>query len=278
MDIEIFSDKVYELIDSASPLVKLDTGFTFTEGPVWHDGVYYFTDFMVNKIFRYENGKSVLINGDSHFSIGMTYDRRKKRILRCARDIRAITDLDGNIICNKWNGIPINGSNDVIVDSAGRIFFSDPLSRTDLTDPQIGHPSFFMYNEERGEMTMIEKDLPRPNGLALSPDEKILYLIDTTLLAIFELDLATMKRKKEPLVTFDKSFGDGLPDGMRLDANGNIYTSGPGGIWIVSPSGEKLGLIKMPEVAANLCFDDRGLFITASTSIYRVDTKAVSAV
>jgi gluconolactonase len=245
---------------------------------VWHDGIYYFTDFMVNKIFRFENGKSVLINGDSHFSIGMTYDRRKKRILRCARDIRAITDLEGNVICNQWQGIPINGSNDVIVDSKGRIFFSDPLSRKDLPDPQIGHPAFFMYQEDKGEMTMIEKDLPRPNGLALSPDEKILYLIDTTLLAIFELDLATMARKKEPLVSFDSSFGEGLPDGMRLDKEGNIYTTGPGGIWIVNPKGEKLGLIKMPEIAANLCFDDKGLFITASTSIYRVDTKIPAAV
>lgn len=273
MELAVFNEKVYELVDAEAPLVKIDSGYTFTEGPVWRDGVYYFTDFMVNKIFSFENGKAHLINSNSHFSIGMTYDRRKNRILRCARDIRAIIDLDGNVICNQWNGIPINGSNDVIVDSKGRIFFSDPLSRTDLTDPQIGHPSFFMYEEENDKMTILEKELPRPNGLALSPDEKILYLVDSNLISIFEYDLTTYMRKKEPLVTFDKSYGEGVPDGMRIDKNGNIYTTGPGGIWLVDSAGVILGLIKMPEIAANLCFDNTGLFITASTGIYHVDTK-----
>jgi gluconolactonase len=275
MELEVFDNRVYDVVDPSAPLEKLATGFVFTEGPVYHAGVYYFTDFQVNKIFRFEHGKCTLLNDDSHFSIGMTWDRKKERILRCARDLRAIVDLEGHIICNAYKGIPINGSNDIIVDSRGRIYFSDPLSRK-LEDPQIGHPSVFRYDEDTAEMVMIESTLSRPNGLALSPDEKILYIIDSNTVSVHKMDLET--RNLEHVITFDTSYGKGVPDGMRLDRKGNLYVTGPGGIWLVDPAGKALGLIRVPEVAANVCFDDRGIFITASTSIYRVDTKIPSAV
>jgi gluconolactonase len=275
MELEVFDEKVYELVDPSSPLVKLDSGYVFTEGPVYHDGVYYFTDFQVNKIFCFESGRSMLINNDSHFSIGMTWDRRKRRILRCARDIRSIVDLDGNIICDNYNGIPINGSNDVIVDMKGRIIFSDPLSRK-LNGRQIGHPSVFMYDEDKAEMEMIDSTLSRPNGLALSPDEKILYIIDSNTVSVHKMDLNS--REMKHFITIDTAYGKGVPDGMRVDIEGNLYVTGPGGIWLINPHGKILGLIRIPEIAANLCFDDSGIFITASTSIYRLDTKILSAV
>jgi gluconolactonase len=277
MELMVFDKNVHDLIEAASPLEKIDSGYTFTEGPVFHEGVYYFTDFMVNKIFRYEKGKGkpVLINDNSHFSIGMTYDRVKKRILRCTRDLRAITDLEGNIIVNAYQGIPINGSNDIIVDSRGRIFFSDPLSRK-IEGVQIGHSSVFMFEEDKNELTILESALEYPNGLALSPDETILYIADTKTLTVHKMELAT--RRIELFVQFEESYGPGKPDGFRLDEKGNLYVTGPGGIWLINPLGEKLGLIKMPEVAANLCFDDKGIFITASTSIYRLDTNIPSAV
>jgi len=277
MELEVFSDKVNDLVDPGSVLEKLDSGYTFTEGPVYHEGVYYFTDFMVNKIFRYipAQGKPVLINSDSHFAIGMTYDRRKNRILRCTRDLRAITDLEGNIIVNQYQGVPINGSNDIIVDTKGLIFFSDPLSRK-IEGIQLGHSSVFMYDEDRDELSIIEQTLSYPNGLALSPDETILYIADTSSYSLFRMDLQT--KKLELFAKLNESMGSGKPDGLRLDKLGNIYLTGPGGIWLIDPEGTILGLIRIPEIAANLCFDDKGLFITASTSIYRVDTKIPSAV
>jgi gluconolactonase len=275
MELTVYNDKVYELVNPESPLEKLASGYTFTEGPVFHNGVYYFTDFMVNKIYRMEQGKIVLINGDSHFAIGMTYDRRKDRILRCTRDLRAITDFDGKVIVNKYKGIPINGSNDVIVDRKGNIYFTDPLSRK-IEGVQIGHSSVFKYDEDRDELEMIEATLNYPNGLALSPDEKLLYIIDTSSYSIFCMDL--VKKNLELFYKLDEKAGAGKPDGMRLDERGNIYSTGPGGIWIIDLSGLLLGHIGIPEIAANLCFDDRGLFITASTSIYHVDTKIASAV
>ena len=277
MELEVFNKKIYELVDPSSLLERLDTGYIFTEGPVFHNGVYYFTDFQVNRIYRYEpeKGKPVCINDASNFTIGMTYDRRKDRILCCTRDMRAITDLEGRTIIDNYQGIPINGSNDVIVDTKGRIFFSDPLSRK-IEGVQIGHSNVFMYDEDKNELDMLDATLTYPNGLALSPDETILYIADTNACSLFKIDLE--KKNLELLVHFDEYKGKGKPDGIRLDKEGNIYATGPGGIWIVDSEGLILGLIRIPEIAANLCFDDKGLFITASTSVYRVDTKIPSAV
>jgi gluconolactonase len=274
MELTIFNQGVLRLIDENEALEKLSTGYTFVEGPVFVKGIHYFTDFMVNKIYKYEKASSkiTLFDDNSHYSIGMTYDRRKDRILRCTRDLRSITDMDGNIIVHEYNGVPINGSNDIIVDSKGRIFFTDPLTRT-IEGPQVGHSSVFMFDEEKSELTLLEKTktLPFPNGLALSPDESILYIIDTKHLSIYAMDLAS--GNMELFIKMDQSQGEGGPDGMRLDIEGNIYSTGPGGIWIINPAGEALGIVKMPEFAANLCFDDTGIFITASTSIYHVKTR-----
>jgi gluconolactonase len=275
MELVILDDRVRDLVDPSAPLEKLGTGFQLTEGPVYHDGVVYFTDWPASKIFRYVDGKIVLLNDNSYNTIGMTYDRRKRRILRCARELHAITELDGKVIVDNYRGVRINGSNDIVVDLKGRIYFSDPLSRK-IEGEQIGHSSVFMYDEDAGEMAMLESTLTRPNGVALSLDERILFIIDTDTLTVHAMDLAT--GRMELFVRFDQGMGEGRPDGMRFDARGNLYCTGPGGVWIVDPDGRHLGLIRVPEKTANLCFDGRGIFITASTSIYHVDTKVPAAV
>ena len=275
MELVALDDRVYDLVDPAAPLQKLAAGFELTEGPVYHDNAVYFTDWPASKIYRYEGGKITLLNDNSFNTIGMTWDRRKRRILRCARELHAITDFEGRIIVDNYRGVRINGSNDIVVDLKGRIYFSDPLSRK-IEGEQIGHSSVFMYDEDNAEMTMLETTLTRPNGVALSLDESVLYIIDTDTITVHRMDLST--RKMELLVRFDASMGEGRPDGMRLDERGNLYVTGPGGVWLVDPDGLALGLIKTPEKAANLCFDGRGIFITASTGIYRVDTKIPPAV
>lgn len=277
MDLLVFDETIHTLLDESAPLEKLASGYTFTEGPVHVRGVTYFTDFLINKIYRFDrkSGEITLIDDDSHFSIGMTYDKKHDRILRCARDIRSITDLSGNVIVHEYHGTPINGSNDVIVDSKGRIYFTDPLSRK-IEGAQIGHSSVFRYNEETKNLEILEQTLTYPNGLALSPNEDMLYIADTNDYAVYTLDMAT--KKLTCFIKLDPKYGDGKPDGLRLDTLGNLYCSGPSGIWVISPEGKALGLINMPEVAANLCFDDTGLFITASTSVYHLDTKTRPAV
>jgi gluconolactonase len=269
MELEVYNDKMYELVDPVSPLEKLASGFDKTEGPVYLNHAVYFTDWPVSKIYQYKDGKTILIKDQSNNTIGMTYDRKNKRILCCARELHAVTDLEGNIIIDNYKGTRINGSNDIVVDLEGRIYFSDPLSRA-IEGEQIGHSSVFMYDPGTGYMNMIESDMTRPNGLAFSLDEKSLFIIDSDTLSIYRMDLATYK--KELFIRFNQSAGEGRPDGMRFDSQGNLYSTGPGGIWVIDPEGNILGLIRIPEKAANLCFDDKGLFITASTGIYHVDT------
>ena len=275
MELTVFNDRVYELVDPKSPFVQWDTGFVFVEGPIYHDGVYHFTDFKVDKIYRYENGVTTLVHDHSDFSIGLVYDKVKDRILRCTRERRAITDMDDRVIVGHYKGVPINGSNDIVVDSKGRIYFSDPLSRV-IEGEQIGHSSVFMYDEETGEMEMLESEMTRPNGLAFTPDEKGLYIIDSNTYSVYLMDLAT--RKRELFIRQDTSMGSGGPDGMCVDKEGNLYVTGPGGIWLIGADAVPLGIIRTPERAANLCFDDTGLFITATSSIYHVDTKIPSAI
>jgi gluconolactonase len=274
IDLAVFNDAVYGLVDPQAVLERWDTGFTFTEGPVYHAGVYFFTDFMVNTIYCHEHGATTLVSDDSHYTLGLTYDLLHRRILGCARDARAITTLDGTPVVSAFQGVPINGGNDVVVDSKGGIYFSDPLTRK-IEGPQVGHSSVF-YAAPDGEVVLLEKGLAFPNGLALSRDDRVLYLTDTATSTVHCIDLYTKKRTQ--IACLPAAWGDGKPDGIRLDEQGNLYVAGPGGIAILDGAGNPLGLIKMPEVAANLCFDDTGLFITASRSIYHVDTRVRGAV
>ena len=150
--------------------------------------------------------------------------------------------------------------------SDGKIYFSDPYSRP-FEGAKIGASG--VYCLENGTVTPVRQDLPWPNGVALSPDERTLYIIDSRYLRLYAMD--RMSHARRLLVQFTKGMGPGLPDGMCVRRDGMIFLAGPGGISIISPSGRLLGLLRMPEVAANLCLDHSGLFITASTSVYHID-------
>lgn len=275
MELTVFDKRVLGLLDPEAPLKKLATGYVFCEGPVYHNGVHYFTDFQVNRIYRYENGKAVCIDDDSYFTIGLTYDSCHDRILGCTREKHAITDiLTKQIVVDQYQGIRLNGSNDLVVTRNGKIYFTDPLSRK-IEGEQIGHSSVFSYMPETGEMESLETTLTYPNGIALSPDEKVLYIIDTNTISVYQLDLET--RTFGLFAKLDTAYGEGRPDGMRVDADGNLYVTGPGGVWILGPDATPLGLIHTPERAANLCLDDEGIFITATSSVYHVAAKIPGA-
>lgn len=268
MELTVFDEKLYHILDPAAPLQKLADGFQFTEGPVCRDGVCYFTDFYRDRIYRYDSGAVTLVTDDSHRTIGMT-PTRHGRILGCASNLHAIVDVEsGETLVNAFHGVRLNGTNDVIEDSRGRIWFSDPYVR-EFEGRKLGRS--FVFFLEDGELSPVCRDLPWPNGLALSPDEQTLYLIDSRELRLYALNLAT--RARRVLVQFTKGMGPGLPDGMRVRADGTIFVAGPGGISVIAPEGNLLGLIRMPEIAANLCFDGTGLFITASTGVYHLDLK-----
>ncbi|MBV8708420.1 MAG: SMP-30/gluconolactonase/LRE family protein, partial [Acidobacteriaceae bacterium] len=195
-----------------------------------------------------------------------------RRIVRIAKDRRITTLVD------RFEGKRFNSPNDLVYKSDGSLYFTDPpygLLKQD-EDPKKEINFNGVYRLSRGKLQAVIRDLTRPNGIAFSPDEKALYLSnsDEKRKVWMRYDVGPDGTPVNGRLFFDVTAetANGLPDGMKVDAQGNLYCAGPGGIWIFSPEGKHLGTIKMPEVTANCNWGDDGktLYITASTSLYRI--------
>jgi gluconolactonase len=270
------------LLDRKAELSRVATGFGFTEGPVWDQkGFVYVSDETLNKIFRvYPDGKkeSVIELGDPD---GNTFDRQH-RLIDCASVLRAIIEVtpDGKykILADRYQGKKLNSPNDVIVGPDGALYFTDP--NMDLVAGEKQEIPFQgVYRlDAKGEVSLLTKDLAQPNGLAFSPDGKHFYVDDSEKRNIRIYDVAA-----DNTLTNGRIFGeepglkdDGVPDGMKVDKSGNLFVTGPKGIWVWDANGHHLGTIEMPEQPANLTWGDADygtLYITATTSLYRLQTK-----
>jgi gluconolactonase len=276
------SPQFWTLVDHNAKLTVVGTGFGFTEGPVWDDsGFLYVSDETINKIFRLHlDGKrdEVIALGDPD---GNTFDRQH-RLIDCASVLRAIIEVtpEGKykILADHYDGKKFNSPNDVIVGPDGALYFTDPT--LDLVEGEKQEISFQgVYRLDRkGNVKLLTKDLIQPNGLAFSPDGKRFYVDDSEKRNIRVYDVAA-----DGTLTNGRIFGeepggkgDGVPDGMKVDKKGNIFVTGPKGIWVWDAKGNHLGTIAMPEQPANLTWgdkDDRTLYITATTLVYRLETK-----
>ena len=287
MSLEVLSKKVLDLIPADAKVERLATGMQFTEGPVWNarGGFLVFSDIPADQMKRWSP-----IDGLTDYRVpsgksnGLTYDRQG-RLLACEHANRRVTraEADGSIsiIASHYQGKRLNSPNDVIVKSDGSIYFSDPpygLGEAFSEPAEQEQPGNGVYrlSPDGKTLTVLVDDFDRPNGLCFSPDESLLYVDDTARMHIrvFQVQ-ADGSIDKGRLFAEEKGEG-GLPDGMKVDVRGNVYLTGPGGIWIFSPQGEHLGILKVPEGTANLAFTGpqwRTLIITATTSIYRVECK-----
>ena len=277
------SPKFWELVDQNASLTRMASGLGFTEGPVWDErGFLYVSDEDQNKIFKvYDDGRKeeVISLGDPD---GNTYDRHG-RLIDCASVLRAIISVtpDGKytILADKFEGKKFNSPNDVIVGPDGALYFTDPT--LDLVKGETQEIPFQgVYRlDEKGQVRLLTKDLTQPNGLAFSPDGKRFYVDDSKQRNIRVYDVAP-----DGSLINGKIFGteqggphEGVPDGMRVDETGNLYVTGPKGIWVWDTEGHHLGTIEMPEQPANLNWGDADygtLYITATTSVYKLRTKA----
>jgi len=277
------SQKFWDLIDEKTQLEKVAGGFGFTEGPVWDErGFLYISDEEQNKIYKvFEDGrKEVLISlGDPD---GNAYDR-KLRLIDCASVLRAIIAVapDGKytILADKFEGKKFNSPNDVIIGPDGSIYFTDPT--LDLVKGETQEIPFQgVYRlDEKGDVRLLTKDLTQPNGLAFSPDGKKFYVDDSEQRNIRVYDVNADGSLSNGRIFGSEAGGkhEGVPDGMRVDKAGNIFVTGPKGIWIWDSEGHHLGTIEMPEQPANLIWggkDYSTLYITATTSVYKLRTKA----
>jgi len=277
------SPEFWDLLDRNAQLIRVASGFGFTEGPVWDErGFLYVSDEEQNKIFKvYEDGRKeeVISLGDPD---GNAYDR-KRRLIDCASVLRAITAVtpEGKytILADKFEGKKFNSPNDVIVGPDGALYFTDPtLDLVKGETQEIPFQGVYRLSES-GEVRLLTKDLTQPNGLAFSPDGKHFYVDDSKQRNIRVYDVNSDASLSNGRIFGTEAGGlhEGVPDGMRVDQAGNLYVTGPKGIWVWDPEGHHLGTIEMPEQPANLIWGDadyQTLYITATTSVYKLRTKA----
>lgn len=265
----------------AGKVEKIDSGFQFIEGPVWmRDGYLLFSDIPANVILLWKSGaKSRVWRSPSGHSNGNTIDYQG-RLISCDHDrIVTRTEKSGKIvtIADRYMGARLNSPNDVVVKSDGSIYFTDPPYGIKPEDEELGFSGVYRL-DKLGKLTLLVKDFPRPNGLAFSPDEKRLYIGDSqeNYIRVFDVKADGTLENGRLFATLKDPEKPGAPDGMKVDTRGNLYSTGPGGIWVFAPSGKLLGRIDTPELPANCAFGDKDfktLYLTAQKSLYRVRLK-----
>ncbi len=276
------SPQFWKLVARDAKLATVATGFGFTEGPVWDSsGFLYVSDETLNKIFRVQmdgQKKEVISLGDPD---GNTYDRHH-RLIDCASVLRAIIVVTPGghytTLTDHFQGMRYNSPNDVIVGPDHALYFTDPTLDLPAGQKQETPYQGVYRLDEQGNVRLLTKELSQPNGLGFSPDGKLFYVDDSE-----QRNIRVYDFHSDATISNGRIFGqepggkdDGVPDGMKLDHAGNIFVTGPKGIWIWDPQGRHLGTIAMPEQPANLAWGDKDygtLYITATTSVYRLRTK-----
>jgi len=312
--VERLDPSANEVIPDGVTLQRLATGYTWTEGPIWiRNGYLLFAEIPSNSIRKLSSAGSVTVflqpsgyNGSSPFggaepgSNGMTLDARGRLTVagHAQRDVYRIETLSNpthiTILADTYEGKRLNSPNDLVYRSDGSLYFTDPpygLPTQKDTDAAKELKINGVYRLEgaaeqrpdapprRDKLQLVVKDLPRPNGIVFSPDEKYLYVSNS------EPQKTWMRYQVDP----DGSLADGKvfydatddplvgnPDGIKVDRAGNLYGAAPGGVWVFSPAGKHIATIVITERVANLNWggkDGKSLFVTASGSIYRIDLK-----
>jgi len=284
-------DALKDLVGENAPVRVIGSGFQFTEGPIWHprDQYLLFSDMPADTRRRFE-GKTVREQArPSNKGNGMTYDANLN-LLVCEHATSSVARFIGGadgareVLASHFEGKELNSPNDIVAARNGSIYFTDPtygrMPVFGVERPtQLGFQGVYRIATDKKLELMVERSLfTQPNGLCFSPDERLLYVNDTEQANIRVFDVV------DSALTNMRVFASGItdpgktgaPDGMKCDERGNIWITGPGGLWIYAPDGTLIGKIAVPEMVANLHWgsrDWRTLFITASTSLYAIDVK-----
>lgn len=302
-EIERIDPAIDRLLPAGTQVEKLTDGLGFAEGPVWTlDGALLFSDPNTNVIYRWsEAGGTSLFRARSGYSgedvgryrqpgsNGLAFDP-EGRLTICQHGNRRVTRLEADgsetVLVDRYQGKRLNSPNDLVYRSDGTLYFTDPYFGLPglANDPARETPWSGLYCWKNGKLALLDDSLDGPNGLAFSPDERYLYVgnWDAAKKWVVRYDVAVDGSLRNRRVFFDltQASGEEAIDGLKVDREGNVYVSGPGGLSIVSPKGRLLGRIVAPELPANFAWGDadgRGLYLTARTGLYRVRTAVPGA-
>lgn len=308
---------INDIVPADAKLEQIASGFKWVEGPVWADGSLYFAEIPSNSIRKWTPGQGVTMfltpsgykgtapyGGPESGSNGMTLDAQGRLTVagHAQRDVYRFESLSPDaqitVLADSYKGKKLNSPNDLVYRSDGSLYFTDPpygLRTQKDNDPEKQLKENGVYRiphalkQKPGsqpanpELELLESDLPRPNGIAFSPDEKYLYVDNSEPKKIWmRYTVQPDGKLTDAKLLYDATSDQrqGGPDGMKVDEKGNIYSTGPGGIWIFSPEGKPLGTIVIPERTSNVAWggaDRKTLYITASSSIYRVTLNVAGA-
>src|SRR5215813_10017958 len=293
--LETRDPRLHDLVAPDAPVDRIAGGLTFTEGPVWRAGALLFSDIPNKRIARWRRLAEgpELTTYATGMSNGLTLDR-EGRVLAAEHDGRRVTRVadDGmrTVLAERFEGKRLNSPNDIVVKSDGSIYFTDPPYAVQPSTPGMPRPADWWIKPIPGKeqpcngvyritpdgtLHRLVEDFALPNGLAFSPDESVLYIDDSAHKHIRAFDVRPDGMLTNSRILLDMASADpGVPDGLKIDLHGNVFCTGPGGVWVCRPDGERLGRILLPELPANLAWGEDGsvLFLTARTSVYRLPT------
>jgi len=281
--VESLDAALADVVDPDAQLRVIGEGYRFTEGPAWHTGqqALYFSDIPNDTIFRWTAGDAAprVWRRPSRRANGNTVDRHG-RLVTCEHGSRSVTRTDdrGNVttLAATFQGRPLNSPNDVVVDAAGAIWFTDPPYGIKPERSEQRANFVFRLPDGADEPVAVVDHLPRPNGLCFSPDGKFLYVANSD---VDEHNIWRFSVREDGTVAEGVRFAviaPGVPDGMRVDRDGRLWSTAGDGVHIFSPDGQLLGKIHTPRTAANCTFggpEGRTLFITATDTVWAIDVR-----
>ncbi|MDZ8223304.1 MULTISPECIES: SMP-30/gluconolactonase/LRE family protein [unclassified Nostoc] len=278
----IKQDNLQSILEKDTQVERIAINLKFTEGPLWHqDGFLLFSDIPANTIYQWQpHQKLQIFRSPSGNANGNTFDLQG-RLITAEHANRRIsrTEKNGKLVTlvSHYRGKRLNSPNDLVVKSDGSIYFTDPPYGIKPQQKELGFYGVYCLTSD-GKLTLLAKDFVRPNGITFSPDETKLYVNDSEAGYIRVFDVNSDGLLKNARIFAQQKYPgkEGVPDGMKVDIKGNVYSTGPGGVWVFSPVGNLLGIIEVPEVPANLAWGDndyKTLYITARNSLYRIRLK-----